>query len=52
MDPNRLGLFDCKNKILKDRLAPVKQNKELMAEKEIFVKDLGNYLICMDSVGC
>jgi very-long-chain enoyl-CoA reductase len=41
MDPNRLGLFDSKNKILKDRLALVKQNKELIAGKEILVKDLG-----------
>jgi very-long-chain enoyl-CoA reductase len=45
MDPNRLGLFDSKNKILKDRLAVVKQNKELIAGKEIFVKDLGRYSV-------
>jgi very-long-chain enoyl-CoA reductase len=41
MDPNRLGLFDTQNKILKDRLALVKQNKELIASKAILVKDLG-----------
>lgn len=40
-DPNRLGLFDSKNKILKDRLALIKQNKEVTADKEILVKDLG-----------
>ncbi|KIN02643.1 hypothetical protein OIDMADRAFT_178564 [Oidiodendron maius Zn] len=44
MDPNRLGLFDTKNKILKDRLAIVKQNKELIAGKEILVKDLGQQI--------
>jgi very-long-chain enoyl-CoA reductase len=45
MDPNRLGIFDTKNKILKDRLSLVSQNQEVMAGKEILVKDLGRYSI-------
>ena len=41
-DPNRFGLFDPdKKKILKDRKALVNQNKEVVAGKEILVKDLG-----------
>lgn len=42
MDPERLGLFDPANKkILKDRKALVNQQKDVMAGKEILVKDLG-----------
>lgn len=41
MDPNRLGLFDSKNKILKDRKALINQHKEVTDGQEIFVKDLG-----------
>jgi very-long-chain enoyl-CoA reductase len=41
MDPNRLGLFDSKNKILKDRKALVSQHAEVNSTQEIFVKDLG-----------
>ena len=52
MDPNRLGLFDSKNKILKDRLALVKQNKEVIAGKEILVKDLGGWHLCGGAVLC
>jgi very-long-chain enoyl-CoA reductase len=44
-DPNRFGLFDpATKKILKDRKALVNQSKEVMAGKEILVKDLGIYL--------
>lgn len=52
IDPNRLGLFDTKNKILRDRLALVKQNKELIAGKEILVKDLGRWLVNSYSTKC
>ena len=41
MDPNRLGLFDSKNKILKDRKALISQHKEVADSGEVFVKDLG-----------
>jgi len=41
IDPNRLGLFDAKNKILKDWKALVSDHKEVTATQEIFVKDLG-----------
>lgn len=41
IDPNRLGLFDAKNKILKDRKARVSEHKEVTSTQEIFVKDLG-----------
>lgn len=41
IDPNRLGLFDSKNKILKDRRAYISQHAEVTSTKEIFVKDLG-----------
>jgi len=41
-DPNRFGLFDPeKKKILKDRKALLSQQKEVMAGKELLVKDLG-----------
>lgn len=41
-DPNRLGIFDPeKKKILKDRKALISQHKEVMAGKEILIKDLG-----------
>ncbi|TAQ87458.1 hypothetical protein B7494_g4211 [Chlorociboria aeruginascens] len=44
-DPNRLGLYDPKQKrILKDRKALVVQNADIMAGKEILVKDLGPQL--------
>lgn len=45
-DPNRLGLFDSNNKILKDRLALIKQNKDVTAAREILVKDLGAWRLC------
>lgn len=44
MDPNRLGLFDSKNKILKDRKALISQHAEVTSAQEIFVKDLGKPL--------
>ena len=41
-DPNRLGIFDPeKKKILKDRKALISQQKEVMGNREILVKDLG-----------
>ncbi|KAG0646127.1 enoyl reductase [Hyphodiscus hymeniophilus] len=41
-DPNRLGILDPeKKKILKDRKALMSQQKEVMAGKEILIKDLG-----------
>ena len=41
-DPHRFGLFDPeKKKILKDHKALISQHKEVMAGKEILVKDLG-----------
>ena len=44
-DPNRFGIFDPdKKKILKDRKALVSQHKEVMAGKEILVKDLGPWI--------
>lgn len=45
IDPNRLGLFDSKNKLLKDRLGLIKQNKEVVDGREILVKDLGEWLV-------
>jgi len=45
MDPNRLGLFDSKNKILKDRKALISQHKEVTDNQEVFVKDLGRWAI-------
>jgi very-long-chain enoyl-CoA reductase len=41
MDPNRLGLFDSKNKILKDRKTLISQHQEVADAQEVFVKDLG-----------
>lgn len=42
MDAERLGIFDPeKKKILKDRKALVSNHKEVMAGREILVKDLG-----------
>jgi very-long-chain enoyl-CoA reductase len=46
-DPERFGLFDPeKKKILKDRKAYVSQHKEVMAGREILVKDLGTTSVC------
>jgi very-long-chain enoyl-CoA reductase len=45
-DPNRFGLFDPEQKkILKDRKALISQSKEVMAGKEVLVKDLGMVLL-------
>ncbi|KAF4612469.1 hypothetical protein G7Y89_g15608 [Cudoniella acicularis] len=45
MDPERLGIFDPENKkLLKDRRALISQHKEVMAGKEILIKDLGPQL--------
>ncbi|RDL40168.1 uncharacterized protein BP5553_00147 [Venustampulla echinocandica] len=45
MDPERLGICDPeKKKILKDRKALVSQHKEVMAGREILIKDLGPQL--------
>ncbi|KAH8601846.1 steroid alpha reductase-like protein [Bisporella sp. PMI_857] len=41
LDPNRLGIFDSKKKLLKDHKALVSRNKEVVNTKEILVKDLG-----------
>ncbi|KAI9642841.1 3-oxo-5a-steroid 4- dehydrogenase [Ciborinia camelliae] len=43
-DPNRLGIFDPEQKILKDRKAFISQDKEVIIGKEILIKDLGTYL--------
>jgi hypothetical protein len=43
MDPNRLGIFNKQNKLLKDRLALVCENKDVVASQELLVKDLGSY---------
>ena len=43
MDPNRLGIFNKQNKLLKDRLALVCENKDVVASQELLVKDLGAY---------
>jgi len=44
MDPNRLGIFDSKKKILKDHKALVSKNKDVLDAQEVFVKDLGMIL--------
>lgn len=42
MDPERLGIYDAqKKKLLKDRKALVSGSEDVMAGKEILVKDLG-----------
>lgn len=41
MDPNRLGIFDSKKKILKDHKALIGKNKDVLDAQEVFVKDLG-----------
>ncbi|KAG9239993.1 steroid alpha reductase-like protein [Calycina marina] len=41
MDHNRLGLYDAKKKILRDRRALIRKNKDVFDAQEIFVKDLG-----------
>lgn len=41
-DPNCMGISDpVKKKILKDRKALISQHGDVMAEKEVLVKDLG-----------
>ena len=46
IDPERLGLFDPVNKkILKDRKALINQQKDVIAGREMLVKDLGRCLI-------
>ena len=45
MDPNRLGIFDSKKKILKDHKALIRKNKDVLDAQEVFVKDLGGCFI-------
>ena len=41
MDPNRLGIFDSRKKILKDHRALIGQNQDVVNAQELYVKDLG-----------
>jgi very-long-chain enoyl-CoA reductase len=47
-DPNRFGLYEPeKKKLLKDRRALISQQKSVLEGKEILVKDLGMFLVCL-----